>query len=76
MVMRAKLTYGPFTAYIDVHEPRMQIAIPKPQYVGLQIEPDEEVPNVADIRPNRLLFMLKRSPRVGEVLEYEFAGEA
>lgn len=80
-IMRAKLTYGPFTHYMDIKRSNVNqyIRIPKPlPLIGASyaVPPGATKADTSKVEPSTLEFMLKRSPRIGEVLEYEYVGEA
>lgn len=73
MAMQAKFIYGPFVLYMDIHKFMEQIQLPKPTGLpSMAIKPISTV----DIEPTRLNFRLRRSPRPGEILEYEYIGES
>lgn len=78
MVMRAKLIYGQFSTYLEVKEVSEYIRIAKPlSLLGAKyvVPPGATKADTAKVEPTMLEFMLKRSPRVGELLEYEYVGE-
>lgn len=70
--MQAVFKYGNFKMIMKVNEPLRVIAIPKPVAIQM-VRP--ELSREVDLSPSKLLFELRKSPRPGEVLEYEFVGE-
>jgi hypothetical protein len=72
--MKARLTYGPFTCEMDIDEPRHIVSIPKPMSIH-SITSAQDF-DVAQAVAGRLDFILKKSPRLGELVEYVFEGES
>lgn len=71
--MKARLTYGPFTCDLVIHDAPYILSVPKP--MALPTMQDSFI-DVTQIATHRLNFRLMKPPRPGELVEYKFEGES